>query len=142
MVSENTEISKGSGLLTGAGIPPVLDIGLIQSIFHTSPDFLVRLDSEGLVTYINQVFVEHGDPENVLGTPILEFLTAPSKALMRAAMSQARTEGENERIEVQMLQGVWLQVRLFPVWQKERFDGYVLISSDVSRLKDDQKRLF
>lgn len=130
-----------TGLLSGAGRPPVLDSGLIRSIFHTSPDFIVRLDAQGKVTYINQVFEEHGDPNNVLGLSVIDFLEEPGKRVMRRAMERAKQRRDVESVEVQMLLGVWLQVRLFPVWQEEAFDGYVLISSDVSKLKDDQERL-
>ena len=133
--------SNQARLVTGGLLPPVLDVGLIQSIFHTSPDFLLRLDSNGLLTYINQVFVEHGEPQNILGIHVSEFLMESSKPLLEEAMDKGRAEGEIGQIEVQMQLGVWLQVRVFPIWQGEEFDGFVLISSDVTRLKGDQEKL-
>lgn len=138
--SQNTG-TAAQGLVKGSGRPPVLDLGLIRNIFHTSPDFLVRLDADGRVTYINQVFEEHGDPSKVLGLTVMDFLNEPSKEIMREAMDRAQNRGDVGSIEVQMLLGVWLQVRLFPVWQEEAFDGFLLMSSDVSRLKGDQERL-
>ena len=125
MANSNPPDSGATGMLSGAGSPPVLDLGLIRSIFHTSPDFIVRLDARGKVTYINQVFEEHGDPNNVLGLAVIDFLEEPSKRVMRRAMERAKQRRNVESIEVQMLLGVWLQVRLFPVWQEEVFDGYV-----------------
>ncbi|MEC7239674.1 MAG: response regulator [Myxococcota bacterium] len=133
--------SKSPEVVSGSGTVPVLDLGLIGSIFHTSPDFLVCLDEEARVTYINQIFSEHGDPSISLGDSFFDSLTASSHGQFREAMAQAKDGGDVDPVEIQMQQGVWLQVRLFPVWQEEQFDGYVLVSSDISKLKDNQQRL-
>ena len=112
-----------------------------RRIFHTSPDFLVCLEEEARVTYINRIFSEHGDPSISLGDSFFDSLTASSHGHFQEAMAQAKDGGDVDPVEIQMQQGVWLQVRLFPVWQEEQFDGYVLVSSDISKLKDNQQRL-
>jgi signal transduction histidine kinase/CheY-like chemotaxis protein len=139
-MSEETT-SPERTLLEGGGVMPELDADLLAKVMASAHDFLLHTDENGLIRFINQIFSDHESSAKVLGVHCIEFVTEASKPLLETALQVSRTENTVQDVEIEMLLGAWLQTRVIPIVKDGHFEGHVLISADVTALKQTQLEL-
>lgn len=110
----------------------------LARILATLPDFVLMVDEEGAVRYINRV--EEGyRRDEVIGTPASEFLFPESREAFAAALEAAlRTrEAQEFDVEAEMADGSrkWYRSRMLPLAENGEARGVVLVAADVTELK-------
>jgi len=133
--------SKTPTLLDGL-VPPEMESELLARVFFSIQNFVLLVDSDGVIRFINKVFEVHGSAVSVVGTPVTDFLRSESVQKLEEAMRAAKEENAVPVVDLQMRDpAVWLQTQVLPRWNGEHFEGYLLVSADVTDLKYAQEEL-
>jgi len=119
-----------------------MESDLLVRVLSSIQNFVLLVDSKGVVRFINKVFEVHGSAVSVVGMPVTGFLKADSVAVLETAMLSAQQNRVGPVVELQMREpAVWLQTQVLSRWKDGDFEGYLLISSDVTDLKAAQEEL-
>lgn len=111
-------------------------------VLATIPQFLLVVDGDGVITYINRV--EPGyERSKVLGMPAADVVHAGSRHVFEAAFKSVLETGEGAdyEVEIPMPDGsmAWYQSQMFPFEPGIGRRGVVIIASNVTELKAAQQ---
>lgn len=123
---------------------PPLGMEDLEEILATIPQFVLVVDRNGVIRYINRV--EEGyDRHAVIGADSATILDPGSVDIFRSAVEAAVETGEEQQYEVQIPapNGTrrWYRSRMFPLSPAGRVDSVLVMAVDVSELKSVQETL-
>jgi PAS domain S-box-containing protein len=91
---------------------------LYRSLVESVPDFILLLDLDGTIRYVNRV-IPHIEATSFVGSSAFEYLAVESEGPMRRAMEEVRTTGQPTSVEVLGVgprgASAWGEVQLGPV---------------------------
>jgi PAS domain S-box-containing protein len=116
---------------------------LLEAVVQSAPDYVVQLDRDGIVQFINRV-----DPprtrEEIIGTNWFELVAPDQRDIARAAFAKA-LGGTPSEFEIQASGGsgdpIWFQGRMGPVRRGAHITGIVMIARDVTDKKQTEMQL-
>jgi two-component system, cell cycle sensor histidine kinase and response regulator CckA len=115
---------------------------LLEAVFESAPDFVIHLDREGLIRFINRL-----EPprriEDMLGTRWIDYLPLAERPKVQAAFESANI-GITSDFEIQTtLQGAprFYNCRLGPVREHGTITGFVTVARDVTDRKHTEMQL-
>jgi PAS domain S-box-containing protein len=119
-----------------------LDAAWLGRILETLPGFVLLVDPQGTIRYINRV--EPGfEPNEVVGTEARAFLFAESGAVFADVLAAVLEKGREEQfdVEVPLPDGTraWYRSEMHPLLEDGEVVGVVIVGSNVSALKAAQE---
>ncbi len=116
----------------------------LRSVLETIPDFVLQLAPDLTVQYINRTY-PGVRLEEVIGTPILNWIQPEHRAAYEAMLNQALTTGQPQELETvgegEGGQPAWYYSRVGAVRVKDRVTGLTLIGQDITPRKLVEKSL-
>jgi PAS domain S-box-containing protein len=114
----------------------------LERILSTIPEFLIVLDREGRIRYVNHI--EEGyDRAAVIGTSAEAMVSPDSIENFRSAVRSVRETGEMAEYEVDVTapdgSRQWYRSRMLPLGSDAPVDLLLLVSSNVTELKAAQE---
>ena len=117
---------------------------LLDAIVKNAPDFVMHLDLDGTIRFINRVTASYRI-EDLVGQNISRLSTADGGAQLRNAIRRVVETGEPQGYEAPQLglhgTQTWYSTRLGPVIENGRITGVVLVARDVSDKKQTELHL-
>lgn len=117
------------------------DLGGLRSLLATVDDYVIVLDENRLIRYINRV-EEDFEMDEVLGAPAEVFLRPDTQERTREALDAVYQKGEKAQYDVTVARPggaeLWFRSRLFPIRRDGRTVAVVIFASDVTELKQAQ----
>lgn len=114
-----------------------------RSLVENVPDFILTLDREGRITFINRT-APGGDRNEVVGRPAVEFIPEEFRAASRALISEVFSTGrEGEQVVAAPLpdgQTAWYAVRLAPILRDGTVQEAVCIARDITEQRRAEQR--
>ena len=116
---------------------------LLEAVVESAPDFVVQLDVDGIIRFINRT----DGPlsvEQVLGQPWIDHVMPDQRPLARRAFDQVIATGKATELELNIQRtgfSQWYQLRLGAVKQETGVVGCVIIARDVTDKKQTEMQL-
>jgi PAS domain S-box-containing protein len=108
-----------------------------RSLVSGSPDYILRLDRDGVIRFANRP--RPGlTLEEVVGVPLLDFVHPSWRDAMRRALDAVWRTGEPQRAEIEATSDVgtyWYLARLMPIRTDGTVSGVTVIATDVTDSK-------
>lgn len=120
------------------------DAGALAGILETIPEFVLLVDRDGVIRYINRV--EPGyDRVRVMGMPADDFLFPDSGQTHHAALESVLATGQEHDYEVQVEApdgtAIWYRSRMLPYRQSGEVVGVLILGTNITELKLAQEAL-
>jgi PAS domain S-box-containing protein len=116
----------------------------LRSITENAPDFIMLLDLEGRVRFINRT-VPDLTPEQVFDTPVFQYVAEEHHPRMRACFDRVRTTQQPDGYEVEYVSQdgnrTIFESRVGPVLRDGQVIAFAVASSDVTQRKENEERL-
>lgn len=108
---------------------------MLRSVTDSSPDFIVLVDREARIAFINRVLPEHS-LESVVGRPVYDFLPESERPVVRRSIERVIASGEPDRYETRY-EAPGGEVRIFesrvaPVTRDGGVESLVVVGTDVT----------
>lgn len=121
-----------------------IDGTLLRRVLGTLPEFILIVDRDRVIRYINRV--EPGyDPEEVVGMRSTDVLFPESRDVLDAAMDRVFAGGEAAPYEVRALlpdgSEAWYGGEITPIVQEQQILGAVIRADNITELKAVQDEL-
>ena len=117
---------------------------LLDAIFDNAPDFVVQLDLDGTIRFVNRAESPYDTPPKI-DTNIFDYPAGDVASAMRIALTQVAETGEAQGFEAQVMRldgkQVWYSTRLGPIKLRGKVTGAVLVARDVSESKQTELHL-
>jgi PAS domain S-box-containing protein len=114
-----------------------------RSLVENAPDYIVTLDAEGRITFINRT-VPGQDRRSLLGRSVTDFLPVRVHEESRALRSHVWVTGERveHTVEARGVDGrtEWYAVRLAPVVREGTVQEIVCIATDITERRQAERR--
>lgn len=119
-----------------------LDAVWLGRILETLPEFVLLVDPQGTILYINRL--ERGyDLTEVIGTEAGDLLFPESGAVFAAALAAVLETGQKEQFDVEapLPDGTrgWYRSEMLPLFEDGEVAAVVVVASDISALKAAQE---
>jgi PAS domain S-box-containing protein len=117
----------------------------LRSVLGTIPDFVLSMDLEGTILFINRSATTQ-TPEQVVGTSAFDYLPPGHHRILQEALEAVFQTGEVQTIE-HILDGeqngaeVWLASRIGPIRKETEIVGVTVVSTDISERRQREKKL-
>ncbi len=115
---------------------------LLEAVFESAPDFVIHLDRDGLIRFINRLEAPRRI-EDVLGTRWIDHLDVEERPKVQAAFESANL-GITSEFEIQSFAyGAprFFSCRLGPVREHGTITGFVTVARDVTDRKHSEMQL-
>lgn len=121
---------------------PLDDVGALTKILESLPEFVLVVDRDRIIRYINRV--EPGfDRNEVIGSPAESFMFSDSKADFGARLERVFATGEREEFDVQVTlpdgSAAWYHSRMVPFRNDGKLVGVVIMGTNITELKAAQE---
>ena len=91
----------------------------LSSILQRTPDIIYRLDTHGLITFVNEAVRRYGyDPSKMIGTRLLDYVHPEDRDLARHRVDERRAGDRSTKT---------LEIRLLTSWGSERVAEYTSV---------------
>jgi PAS domain S-box-containing protein len=114
-----------------------------RSLVENVPDFILTLDREGRITFINRT-APGREKSEVVGRPAVEFLPEEFRAVSQALISEvfATGRGGGQVVAAPLPDGrtAWYAVRLAPIVRDGAVQEVICIATDVTQQHDAERR--
>ena len=105
--------------------------GMLQSIVQNAPVFVLRIDRDGAITYINRTAGNY-TVQQVLGAPFHSFAREEYRQVLQDAIQRVFETGATEEYEVQdTVNNRWYQIWLAPIVEEDGIHHLVSICLDI-----------
>ena len=139
MTTKNNE--EEWALVEGGGSFSEFSLEEVVRLFGGTLDFLMKLDAQGCITYINRIFAQHAPVKNVLGMRASVFLAESSMIVFESAVKRSVEEQKTQVFEAELGLGAWFLCRLSPIFREGNFCGHILMATDLSDTKKARAEL-
>ncbi|MFB2939378.1 PAS domain S-box protein [Aerosakkonemataceae cyanobacterium BLCC-F154] len=117
-----------------------------RSLVENAPSFVLMLDREGKILFINRVLPEFS-LETVIGQSVYDYVIPEYQPIQKAAVEQVFLSGEATTFEVlgykdaQRRNLAWYETRIAPIWQDGEISAAIVISNDINNRKETEAAL-
>jgi PAS domain S-box-containing protein len=122
----------------------VVDAAMLRNVLALVPSFVLIVDRDGLIRYINRVEAWH-DADEVIGTPAESFIAPGSLAEHRAAMAIAWSTGvvPEYEVEIPSPDGApqWYRSQVAPLRRESETVAVALQGWNITELKAAQAEI-
>jgi PAS domain S-box-containing protein len=119
-----------------------------RQVVEHSPDYILLLDRQGVVRFLNRTRHSRLTVKHVIGTPLVHWIAAEFKEATREAVERVLVTGMLQTVEAALrVRGqeedaqLWLSLRIVPCAQGGRTDAVLVIGQDITRRKLAAKAL-
>jgi PAS domain S-box-containing protein len=116
----------------------------LEALLANIPDFVLTLDANGLIRYINKVVPPY-DGGQVIGTSWLSYVQPYQHEIVQSALRQALDFGKPAAYELNTLmpdgQSISFANHMGPIWRDEEIVGAVIIARDVTEQRRTEAQL-
>ncbi len=112
----------------------------LRSLIENMPDFVLIVDRDGIVSFINRRAPEPNVDE-VVGTCCFEHLVPEHRERARQAIRTAIEKHEVQTLQVQNLAGSWYEARHVPIGEDRPGQEVMIIAADITERKRAADRL-
>lgn len=115
---------------------------VLAQILTTVPDFILVMDLEGRIRYINRV-EEGRERSDFVGRPAHEMTPEGTIDAFESALASLRETGKRQEYEVRVVLpdgwSAWLQVQMVPFGPLESLEHVLLLARDITERKEAQE---
>jgi len=112
-----------------------------QSVVETAPDFLLILERNGTIRFINRT-LPHLTQKDVVGANLFAFIEPDFHDSLQQAIKSVYQTRQHTECELLVREGqgapAWFHARLGPLWKQHDIDGVVCIATDVTKRKETE----
>jgi PAS domain S-box-containing protein len=117
---------------------------MFRSIAENAPNFIIELDREGQILFLNRVY-PHLRKEELLGSRLQDWTREEYRGIMSAAIARVFETGESQSFEAQG-EGpdntlAWYSSRLGPVIVSGKVASAIMIAHDITQFKRHEEQL-
>ena len=116
----------------------------MRSIMDSSPDFVMLLDLEVRIRFMNRTTPEH-KIENVIGRDVYSFVEERFWPVMKACFERVRQTGRQDSYEVEYVsphQGrIVFESRVAPVLHDDTIVGFSVLASDITARREAERAI-
>lgn len=116
----------------------------LRAVFDNAPDFVMSVDRDGVIRFINRVLAQY-TMEQVVGSHWLTFTPPDQHAALASALDLVLTTGEARTLEATMTgpdgTPLWFSSNIGPVHRNGDISGAVIIARDVTEKKRTEAQL-
>lgn len=106
-----------------------------RSIVDNSPDIILRIDLQGVITYINYEYASQ-KPEDIIGKTLYEFMPTEFKEIAQSTIKKVFTDGLSLSFENLSISGddsiLWYRNNVAPLTQNGKVIAATIIATDIS----------
>ena len=118
---------------------------MMRSIFATVPDYILHLDRQGAITFINRV-IPGSSIDEVVGTSVYEHIPPQYHPQFQQALATVLTHGETTEVETAIIPAgtedtMWNLNRIGPVVKDGAVIGATIASTDITARKQAEDAL-
>ncbi|MBL9123325.1 MAG: PAS domain S-box protein [Planctomycetaceae bacterium] len=115
-----------------------------QSVVENSPDYIVLVDFEGRIQFLNHAHEALGNAA-ALDTSIYDYCLPEYHAIVREKLNCVRQTGQSESYELRA-EGPhgtvsWYSSRVGPVWHQGKITSLMIVSTDITERKRIEQEL-
>lgn len=117
-----------------------------KALADNAPVWIIRIDTEGIIEYINHVLPEY-NREDVIGDSVYNYISPESKAIYRKNIEAAILTGETKFFDLESTEigggRLNYEVHMAPIKTNLDINGLVVISTDVTektRIKENLEK--
>jgi PAS domain S-box-containing protein len=115
----------------------------IRTVLATAPDFIMTVDRQKIIRFINRPYAGM-NPEQVIGTPALNWITPDDRENFERAIESVFTTGEAQELEVKGLGSgttpAWYSTRIGAVKEDDKVASLIVVSQDITQRKTAQSK--
>jgi len=111
----------------------------LRTLIQNSPDFIVTLDKDGIITFLNQTkFAKN--PDELVGHPVYEFLNEDEGKFTKDFIDRIFESGKPEEFERFLeKQNYWLSTRVIPIKSDGKVESLMAIATDITAKKESEE---
>lgn len=106
-----------------------------RSIVDNSPDIILRIDLQGVITYINYEYASQ-KPEDIIGKTLYEFMPTEFREIAQSTIKKVFTDGLSLSFENLSISGddsiLWYRNNVAPLTQNGKVIAATIIATDIS----------
>lgn len=106
-----------------------------RSIVDNSPDIILRIDLQGVITYINYEYANQ-KPEDIIGKTLYEFIPTEFREIAQSTIKKVFTDGLSLSFENLSISGddsvLWYRNNVAPLTQNGKVIAATIIATDIS----------
>lgn len=106
-----------------------------RSIVDNSPDIILRIDLQGVITYINYEYASQ-KPEDIIGKTLYEFMPTEFREIAQSTIKKVFTDGLSLNFENLSISGddsiLWYRNNVAPLTQNGKVIAATIIATDIS----------
>lgn len=106
-----------------------------RSIVDNSPDIILRIDLQGVITYINYEYASQ-KPEDIIGRTLYEFMPTEFREIAQSTIKKVFTDGLSLSFENLSISGddsiLWYRNNVAPLTQNGKVIAATIIATDIS----------
>jgi len=114
------------------------------SLTENTDDIVMVVDSEGIIQYINRTIPPY-TPEETIGKTVYEYVPREQHDTMRSSLKKTFETGVPFNYVVSSnipkIGTIWFRTKVVPVKDDEKTVSAILISTDITELKNTEERL-
>ncbi|MHC1590816.1 MAG: PAS domain S-box protein, partial [Candidatus Helarchaeales archaeon] len=110
----------------------------MRSLLENSPDFILYVDRDEKVTYINKIYPNYSR-EEIIGRVLYDLIFPDYRDMVRSAIQRTFKTGITEKLIVEGFgpygSRAWYKLSIVPFKKNNQVDSLICIASDVTELK-------
>ncbi|MBF0385215.1 MAG: PAS domain S-box protein [Candidatus Omnitrophica bacterium] len=110
----------------------------LKVIAENAPVFLLQLNRQGHIDYINHAFPQF-ESDEILGKPFVNFISPEFRPLFLNMLKEVNGEKKFIENELQFAgnhnEPPWYRIKLSPIYRKRTLDRFLVICTDISEIK-------
>ncbi len=118
---------------------------LFRSITENAPIFIVKLNKEGKILYINHLVSGERTKEEIIGSNAFDFVEKKNRRHYQNKLSEVFEKGSVQLLEVKgpSISGVdgYYQVKIAPIKNRKKIDSAIVLIEDITEQKLAEEQL-
>jgi PAS domain S-box-containing protein len=114
---------------------------LLDVVLEHAPGFIIALDEEGRIQFINRVLPQH-DRKDVIGSHWLQYMPPDQHDSLRTWFGAALATGASQTYETSVFgpkgDKIWLTTHMSPMRRGNRVVGVVVVAQEITELRRTQ----